>query len=135
MTCASDSTQNQWGAGTQRDPFILRRGNNFRVRTTMNNPQTGGRVDLTGRTGRAQLRRLATDQGPAVATFVVTTVSPATLGQADITLSGGASTLIPGTTMPPGLYVMDIEFVNDLDAADVIFGGEAWVRVVEGVTK
>lgn len=134
MTCSSTSTQNRWGTGTQQDPFILRRGKNFRVRTTLTNPQTGGRVNLTGYTGRAQLRRLATDVGPPIATFVVTNVSPGTLGQADITLSGGASAVLQ-VSMPPGIYVMDVEFVNDLDADDVVFGGESWVRVAEEVTK
>lgn len=108
----------------------MRQGKNFAFNGAIKT-KLGAFVSLTGYTGRAQLRRIATDIGTPVATFVVTVVNP--VGpRPQFTVSLGAT----GTAaIQPGTYVFDVEFVNDLDADDVLFGGEGQILVTPEVTK
>jgi hypothetical protein len=126
---ASCSTTSTAANGSAQNPFVLTKGLTFTVITRVNRADGLGAFDLTGYTGRAQMRKLVSDIGTPVATFTVTNSATVT-GRADAVIGATESPAIP-----TGTYVFDIEFENDLDADDVIFGGRGYITVIDGVTK
>ena len=137
---ATTTSETQLGTGTQADPFILKKGKNFGILTTVKNTNGSG-FDLTNYTGRAQMRRLATDTGPPVATFTVTNRNQTTeRGKADITLPPTTSQTGGNGVDPdiaPGEYVADVEFEETAgpDPDDVVGSAVFHVRVLAEVTK
>lgn len=137
MTCGT-TTPPATPDGSAAAPFILKKGRTFLLVTTVT--LNGSTVDLLSpaRTGRAQLRRLPTDLGTPVATFTVTIRNPQTgssRGRADVRLGADVSATGAAPAIVPGDYVMDVEFVNDVDASDVIASDVMHVRVVPEVTQ
>ena len=139
MACGSTTT-NTDPDGSADAPFILKQGRNFALVVTARARPGGPTVDLLSpaRTGRAQLRSQASDVGTPIATLTVTIRSPQTgadRGRADVTLDASTSEATATTVIAPGLYVADVEFVNDSDAGDVLATDVFHVRVVPEVTK
>lgn len=124
------------GSGTLADPFILVKGGNFSFRWDLVDAD-GAAVSLAGYTGRAEMRPSAAHTGTPTATFTVTTDGGVT-GRASVSLDAAASETGASPEIAPGLYVCDVEYVNDGDATDVLKGMTAtpiYIRVVGEVTK
>lgn len=124
-------------AGLPNAPFVLKQGRTFRLVVTAFD-RNGSRVDLDNpaRTGRAQLRKQATDLGLPVATLSVA-IRDQTIykGKADVTLGATVSAATANPVILTGVYVLDVEFVNDVDPDDVIASDVVYVQVVAEVTK
>jgi len=115
--------------GSPENPHKITAGITFRVNVKVKT-STGAPFNLTGWTGRSQLRKLAQDTGDPVATFRVT-VTDAVGGVAEVWLGATES-----LTIPAGNYVFDVEFEKDIDPDEVIPGsGLQHACVVPGVTK
>ena len=126
------TTTDDTSDGSANNPFILKKGITFNIVNRVEKP-VGTPFNLTGWTGRAELRRQNTDVGTPVATFTVT-IHPTQTGRADARI--GAVQSATNTALKNGeLYVFDIEYEHPTDPEEVISGGEAFVQVREGVTK
>ena len=122
--------------GSQDAPYLLKQGRTFALVVCVR--RNGSAVDLSSpaRTGRSQLRKLASDIGPAVAAFSVTIRNQTTdRGKADVTLGATASQATNNPPIAPGLYQADVEFVNDGDPDDVLASDVFFVEVTPEVTK
>lgn len=130
MSCASPTdTELPWGHPSR--PIPLYRGKSLRFTVKLTNSVTERRVDLTGYTGRAALRRNIDDVGVALITPTVT-ITNATRGEAEVFI--GATSTATGATpdIGPGMYVIDVEFedTGTPDPDEVLPGGIHWVRVL-----
>ena len=137
MSCSPEPTAAP--DGTAASPFALKQGRNFDLVVTVRSRAGGPTVDLLSpaRTGRAQLRRQAGELGTPVATFAVSIRTPQTgsdRGRADIHLDADVSEATADPLIAPGLYVADVEFVNDLNAGDVLATDVFYIRVLPEVT-
>jgi len=135
MSACSTLNVTQTPKGSQSNPFLMTQGITFRLKNRVfKSVQDGsGPFDLTGFTGRSQMRQGPTDQGTPVATFTVSVVAPATGGVAEVVLD--ASLSVP---IDPGTYVFDIEYVDGLDPENIISGTSGrflYIQVLPGVTK
>lgn len=138
MSCGGETTTTE-PDGSAGAPFILKQGRNFDLVVTVRSRAGGPTVDLLtpARTGRAQLRRQPGDLGTPVATFSVTIRTPQTgsdRGRADVHLDADVSEATADPLIAPGLYVADVEFVNDVDAGDVLATDVFYIRVLPEVT-
>lgn len=118
--------------GTLENPFRLKKGITFTIISRVKGPDKSP-VDLTGYTGRAELRRQAADVGPPIATFTVV-IHPTEVGRADAEI-GAVDSATNGDLQAGVTYIFDIEHELDADPQKVITGGEGFVHVVDGVTK
>ncbi len=119
--------------GTAGNPFLMTQGITFRLKNRVfkSAADGGGPFDLSGFTGRSQMREVAEDTGAALADFTVTITS--TTGLAEITLNASLS-----VSIVPGSYVFDIEYVEIANPENIISGtGGVFqhIRVLAGVTK
>lgn len=127
---SSESTK-----GSASNPFSATKGITFRLKNSIfkSVQDGGGPFDLTGFTGRAQMRQDPEGVGTPVADFIVNVLAPATSGCAEVILLPSVSTPIA-----PGLYVFDVEYVDGLDAENIISGTNGiaqHIQIVPGVTK
>lgn len=129
MACIT-TTSTDAPRGSSQNPFCIRQGKQFCLVVTVTKAN-GSPFDLTGYTGRAQLRKQVADQGPPVATFTVTN-DPTILNKATVKLGATIT-----ETLLVGKYVFDVEFENDVDPDDVIDGsnGPQNIEVKGEVTK
>lgn len=121
--------------GTADNPFTMTQGITWRIINTIrkSSENGGGPFDLTGFTGRSQMRTDPEGTGPAIADLTVTILSPETNGKAEISLAPSISVGIL-----PGLYVFDIEYIDGLDPENIISGTGGtprYIQVLPGVTK
>jgi len=119
-------------AGSSDNPIPVTAGQEFTFSVMINKSKAdgGGPFDLTGWTGRGEVRRLVEEVGTPIATFTV--VNSATTGKATVSLTAPQTLAIPKDR-----YVFDVEFINDIDPNRVIPGtdGIQHMCVNLGVTK
>lgn len=140
MACVNCDDLNGAPDGSIGNPFVLRQGKTFRIVANVQRENDFGelvQVDLStpARTGRAQLRSTIDSLGAPIATLTITNRTPQTgsnRGLADVTLG---ATVSQAPQILAGQYVLDVEFVNDADADDVIGSAVHHVRVDPEVTK
>jgi len=121
--------------GSQGRPFLMTQGIRFRLKNRVfkSPADGGGPFDLTGFTGRSQMRVDPSDQGPPIATFTVTVLVPGTNGVADVVLDPSDN-----ANIETGIYVFDIEYIDGLDPENIISGTSGrflYIQVLPGVTK
>lgn len=121
--------------GSAENPFLLTQGITFRLtnKVKKSTENGGGPFDLTGFTGRSQMREDAEGVGTPIADFTVTILAPTTSGCAEIVLDPSLSIGIV-----PGLYVFDIEYIDGLDPENIVSGTGGqfkYIQVLPGVTK
>lgn len=119
--------------GTASNPFKMTQGITFRLKNRVfkSAEDGGGPFDLSGFTGRSQMREDPADQGTAVADFTVTIT--ATTGLAEVVLDASLS-----LNILTGIYVFDIEYVEGANPENIISGtGGVFlhIQVLAGVTK
>lgn len=119
--------------GTQSNPFLMTQGITFRLKNRVfkSAENGGGPFDLSGFTGRSQMRVDPTDQGAPIADFAVTIT--ATTGLAEVVLDASLS-----LNILTGIYVFDIEYIDGGNPENIISGTGGvlqYIRVLPGVTK
>lgn len=116
--------------GSKENPFCMRKGKRFAITVSVLKANRSP-FNITGYTGRAQLRRQASDLGAPVATFTVTN-DPLVTNKALVELGATVT-----ETLLIGFYVFDVEFENDTDPDDVVDGsnGVQNIEVKGEVTK
>lgn len=133
MSACSTLSTSTAEKGSASNPFILTQGITFRLKNQVNKSieDGGGPFDLTGFTGRSQMRLGPEDVSTPVAEFTVSIPTP-TNGLGLLTLGATLS-----TSIAPGLYVFDIEYVDGGDPNNIISGtgGIKYIQVIAGVTK
>lgn len=129
MACITPQTTDA-PRGSTENPFCMRQGKRFAITVSVLRANRSP-FNLTGYTGRAQLRKQASDLGAPVATFTVTN-DPLITNKALVELG---ATITP--TILVGFYVFDVEFENDTDPDDVVDGsnGVQNIEVKGEVTK
>lgn len=120
--------------GSANNPFLMTQGITFRLKNKVfkSSADGGGSFDLSGFTGRSQMRVDPQNTGPAVADFTVT-ISVTTTGLSEISLD--ASLSVP---IEPGTYVFDIEYIETANPENIISGTGGvfmYIQVLAGVTK
>jgi hypothetical protein len=121
--------------GSAENPFLLTQGITFRLTNKVKKSaeKGGGPFDLTGFTGRSQMREDPESVGSPVADLTVTILSPETSGCAEVSLDPSIS-----VNILPGTYVFDIEYIDGLDPENIISGTGGtfrYIQVIPGVTK
>ncbi len=121
--------------GSADNPFLLTQGITFRLTNKVKKSaeKGGGPFDLSGFTGRSQMREDAQGVGTPLADFTVTIAIPETQGCAEVSLDPSIS-----VNIQPGLYVFDIEYVDGLDPENIVSGTGGtikYIQVLPGVTK
>lgn len=133
MSACSTLNPTDTPKGSAENPFSMTQGISFKIKNTVLKSLTdgGGPFDLTGYTGRSQMRIDPLDRGTPIADFTVT-ITSATEGKAEITLAASLS-----VNFEPGLYVFDIEYVEDADPTNVISGTNEvlYIQVSPAVTQ
>lgn len=129
MACVTPQTTDA-PRGSRENPFCMRQGKRFAITVTVLKANKSP-FNLTGYTGRAQLRKQTADLGAPVATFTVTN-DPLITNKALVELGATIT-----ETILIGLYVFDVEFENDIDPDDVVDGsnGVQNIEVKGEVTK
>ncbi len=119
--------------GSAENPFSMTQGIKFTLKNTVTRSLAngGGPFDLTGFTGRSQMRVDPLDRGTPIADFTVT-ITSATEGKAEITLDASLS-----VNFEPQLYVFDIEYIEGADPENIISGtnGVLYIQVLPAVTQ
>ena len=119
--------------GTANNPFLMTQGITFRLKNRVfkSSDDGGGPFDLSGFTGRSQMRDDVAGTGTPVADFTVTIT--ATTGLAEVVLDASLS-----LNILTGLYFFDIEYIEGADPENIISGtGGVFlhIQVLAGVTK
>lgn len=135
MSACSTLNATDQPKGSANNPFQLTQGITFRllnkVKKSLENG--GGPFNLTGFTGRSQLRQDPEGVGTPVADFTVSILSPGTAGCAEVVLDPSIS-----INIEPAVYVFDIEYVDGLDPENIVSGTNKEIlhlQVNPGVTK
>lgn len=133
MSCGTATSTSTEPDGSLSNPFVIKQGRTFSLVLTVT--RNGSTVDLSGRTGRAQLRAQVDSLGTPIATFEVTIRTPQTgsnRGKVDVTLG---ATVTAAPQIAPGRYYFDVELALDADDDDVIATGVYVATVTPEVTK
>lgn len=133
MSISKTTSPEKAPAGSSDNPLPVTSGLEFTFSVMINKSANngGGPFDLTGWTGRGEVRRLVEETGTPVATFTVVN-SATTTGKATVSLTAPQTLAIPKDR-----YVFDVEFINDINPNRVIPGtdGIQHMCVNLGVTK
>ncbi len=121
--------------GSAENPFLLTQGITWQITNKVKKSaeKGGGAFDLSGFTGRSQMREDPAGTGPPIAELTVTILVPETSGCATVSLAPSIS-----VNILPGTYVFDIEYIDGLDPENIISGTNGaflYIQVQPGVTK
>ena len=130
MVCSTTTAAEDQPKGSAANPHVFKSGLTWNLLARLKKAD-GSPFDLTGYTGRSEIRVNPEGAGPPVATWTVV-INTTELGRADLEL--GALTTCK---IQPGNYVFDIEYELDSDPNKVLKGSEGTqhMRVEPGVTK